>query len=275
MPTDSFKYTRLEGRQKHRTTDLGQAMRCPDITQERWLFVSPHDDDACMGAGLWLQAALGAGVEAYLLVVTDGRMGYCRLDEIETIIETRRMETYDSCAILGLDQKFIRYIDYPDGGLSTLQGRQAKRERPEIEDIHGYVGLQNAMTYYLRTIKPQRVILPTPTDLHPDHRITHSEMMISLFHASGEIWPELGPPTELTPKVYEMAVYCEFAGPPNLELCADQAAFDQKLASIAAFQSQAQIAQLIDNVRKNGPYEYLRETNFHLYTPNTYLPLFI
>lgn len=275
MSTDSFKFTRLEGSKKQRTTDLGQVMRCQDITQERWLFVSPHDDDVCIGAGLWLQAALTAGVEAYLLVVTDGRMGYCHQKEIETIIETRRMETYDSCATLGLDQEFIRYIDYPDGGLATLQGRLAKRERPEIEDIRGYVGLQNAMTYHLRTIQPQRVILPTPTDLHPDHRITYSEMMISLFHASGEIWPELGPPIEFIPKVYEMAVYCEFAGPPNLELRADQQAFDRKLTSIAAFHSQAQIAQLVDNTRKNGPYEYLREANFRLYTPNSYLPLFI
>lgn len=275
MSTDSFKFTRLEGTQKQRTTQLSQAMRSPNLTQEKWLFVSPHDDDMCMGAGLWLLAALEAGVEAYLLVVTDGRMGYCHTEEIETIIETRRVETYSSCETLGLDQKFIRYIDYPDGGLSTLQGRQAKHERPEIEDIHGYIGLQNAMTYHLRAIQPQRVILPTPTDLHPDHRITHSEMMISLFHASGEIWPELGLPIEFIPKVYEMAVYCEFAGSPNLELRADQRVFEQKLASIAAFQSQAQIAQLVDNVRKNGPYEYLREANFRLYNSNSYLPLFI
>lgn len=275
MPTGSFKFTRLEGTQKQRTTELAQVMRCPDLTQETWLFVSPHDDDMCMGAGLWLQAALQAGVEVYLLVVTDGRMGYCHLEDVHTIIETRRVETYTSCATLGLDQNFIRYIDYPDGGLAMLQGRQARHERPDIEDIRGYVGLQNAMTYHLRTIQPHRLILPTPTDLHPDHRITHSEMMISLFHASGEIWPELGPPTELIPKVYEMAVYCEFAGPPNLELRADQKAFDRKLDSIAAFQSQAQIAQLVDNVRKNGPYEYLREANFRLYTPNSYLPLFI
>ena len=267
-----FQFTRLKDGQKNRSASLAQAMESTDLNNETWLFVSPHDDDACIGAGLWLQAALDAGITVYLVVVTDGRMGYCQPEQKKSIIETRRVETYDSCAILGLDQQYIRYIDYPDGGLFTLQGRM--NDRPDIEDLHGYVGLQNAMTYHLRTIKPNRVFVPTPTDLHPDHRITHSELMISLFHASGPIWPELGPPLTPIPGVYEWPVYCDFSDPPNLQVHTDQQVFDRKLDSIAAFRSQTQISQLVDNIRADGPYEYLREVNFRFYSPGAYKPLF-
>jgi len=247
-------------------------MRSKHITQEKWLFVSPHDDDACIGAGLWIQAAIGSRVRVDLLVVTDGRMGYCQPMPIEEIIETRRVETYDSCAKLGLDQQYIHYIDYPDGDLFRLQGRRLPP--PDIDHIRGYAGLQNALTFYLRKLGPTRVFVPTPTDLHPDHRVTYSELMISLFHASGEIWPELGTPMKVVPRVYEMAVYCDFSQPPNLQVLANQTAFERKLESISAFRSQAQIAKLIESVRSGGPYEYLREVAFHLYNSQNYRALF-
>ena len=123
MENNPFQFTRLKDGQKIRSTSLNQIIDSQDPTNQKWLFVSPHDDDACIGAGLWIQAAIHAGIEVYLVVVTDGRMGYCHTNQQESIIETRRMETYDSCAILGLNQQYIKYIDYPDGGLFTLQGR--------------------------------------------------------------------------------------------------------------------------------------------------------
>jgi LmbE family N-acetylglucosaminyl deacetylase len=117
-------------------------------------------------------------------------------------------------------------------------------------------------------------LIPSPTDLHPDHQITHNELMISLFHARGAIWPELGQPLENVPRVCEMAVYCNFSQPPNLQLRSDQQAFEKKLQSIAAFRSQAQIAQLVESVRAGGPYEYLREVEFLFYSSSIYRPLF-
>lgn len=274
MESTPFEYARIENGQKQHSTSLGGVLQSKQVAQERWLVVSPHDDDACIGVGLWMQAALRAGVTVHLLVVTDGRMGYCDPAPRHKVIETRRVETYDSCEKLGLHERYVHYIDYPDGALFSLQGRQAKEERPDIEDICGYVGLQNAMTFHLRAIRPNRVIVPTPTDLHPDHRITHSELLISLFHASGAVWPELGRPIDDTPRVYEMAVYCDFNGSPNLQLFSNEQAFERKLESIAAFRSQLQIAKLVENVRAAGPYEYLREIDFHLYRPMRYRALF-
>ncbi|QDU92963.1 PIG-L deacetylase family protein [Lignipirellula cremea] len=240
--------------------------------RETWLFVSPHDDDLCLGAGLLMQAAIAAGVEVQVLVVTDGCLGYCTQEQEAEIVAIRREETYASFAILGAPAEQIAYVNYPDGGLTAYCGR--RRARPGESHLQGYVGLQNAFTWHLRRVRPSRVFTPTHTDLHPDHRITHSELMISIFHAAGAIWPELGPSLPAPPRVGELAVYCDFAAPPNLEIQANDAAFQQKLRSVEAYRSQTQIAALVENTRQAGPYEYVREVEFQLYSPRNYRAMF-
>ena len=94
--------------------------------------------------------------------------------------------------------------------------------------------------------------------------------MISIYHAAGPIWPELGKSLEQPPFVYEMAIYCDFAQPPNLELQSDQKALDIKLQSMAAYKSQVQIETPLAHIRAGGPYEYLREFHFPYYSPNHY-----
>lgn len=271
MATD-FHFTRLQDTQKLRSDDLSKTLGAAAVRGETWLVVSPHDDDACVGAGLWMQAAVSAGVNLVALVVTDGRMGYCTLQQRDRIVQIRRDETIESFGILGVPEKNVYYIGYPDGSLSLYGGR--RRANPDETDIAGYIGLQNAYTYYLRKFRPQRVLVCTPTDLHPDHQATHNELMISLFHAQGDIWPELGEPLAKVPALYEMAIYCDFSSPPNLEVRASEQAFDVKLRSIAAYRSQLQIASVVESIRRAGAYEYLREVEFRLYSSQTYRGLF-
>ena len=98
--------------------------------------------------------------------------------------------------------------------------------------------------------------------------------MISLFHAGGAIWPELGAPLAHVPKPYELAVYCDFLDAPNIEVRSDESAFEKKLQCIAAYKSQVQIAGLVENVRKAGAYEYVRELAFKLYSADRYKSAF-
>lgn len=229
-----FQFTRLENGIKRRTDKLTEVIEGsePGAT---WLFVSPHDDDLCIGAGLTMQAARQAGVDVQVLIVTDGCLGYCRAEQRESIAKIRRAETYESFEMLGIARDHVTYINYPDGGLTPFVGRRPARNlEPAIE---GYVGLQNTFTYYLREFRPTCVFVPTPTDLHPDHQITHNELLISLFHASGDIWPELGAPLAV-PQLFEMAIYCDFAEAPNLEVHGNDDAFQHKLRSIEAYRSQ-------------------------------------
>jgi len=126
----------------------------------------------------------------------------------------------------------------------------------------------------LRQVRPTRVFLPSITDLHPDHQIVNAEMQISLFHAQGGIWPELGPPIAAVPTVYEYATYSDFATPPEIRLAGTPEMLQRKLDAIRVYASQEQIELLVDVQRQAGPVEYLREMQFHFYQPQQYAGMF-
>lgn len=269
---DHFQYTRLIDGKPQRQSSLANAMGCDDLDGQVWVFVSPHDDDLAIGAGLLMQAAVRNGVDVQCLIVTDGCLGYCRESQKADIVEIRRDETLRSFEMLGVAPGKVTFLGFPDGGLTSFIGRRAAQNGEPT--IAGYTGLQNSFTHYLRELRPARVFVPTRTDLHPDHQVTHNELMISLFHASGRIWPELGDPLPV-PQVHELAIYCDFPSEPQLEIVADQHHFERKLASIMAYESQLQIEELVKSQREAGPYEYIRDVHFRLYSPNRYRPLFL
>ncbi len=267
----SFHFSRLvDGRPENRS-NLADAMLTDELMNATWMFVSPHDDDLCIGAGLLMQAAVQAGVEVQVVIVTDGCLGYCGSEQKKDIIDIRRQETLRSFEVLGIPDDHVNFLGFPDGGLTRFIGRRPAAEGEPT--VGGYTGLQNAFTHSLRELRPSRVFVPTKMDLHPDHQITHNELMISLFHASGKIWPELGDPLDV-PKVHEMAVYCDFPSDPHLEIVGDASAFEVKLQSILAYESQLQIAELVQQIREDGPYEYIRDVVFQLYSPRRYRSLF-
>jgi LmbE family N-acetylglucosaminyl deacetylase len=238
---------------------------------ESWLFVSPHDDDIVLGAGLVFQVGIAEQVQVHAAVVTDGRMGYCRIEQRETISAVRAQETKKSFAILGLPPERLHLLGYPDARLNPCRGAFFSNGAPGGGDS---VGMQIAFARLLRQVRPTRVFLPTSTDLHPDHRIVHEELMISLFHAQGAIWPQLGEPIAEVPRVYEFAVYCDFPEPPQIRIETPQAMLDTKLRAILAYASQEQIGSLVEIQRATGPVEYLRELQFRFYDPKQYNDLF-
>ena len=239
---------------------------------EVWLFIGPHDDDIVIGCGLTLQAALQEGVQVHALIASDGRMGYCRTDQRDRIIDIRRKETHESFRLLGLPDSNIHFADFPDCDLNSYIGR--RKAKPGDPTIEQHTGLQNAFTYFLRKISPKRIFLPTGADLHPDHKIVYQEMLISLFHASGNIWPELGPVMPRTPFAYEFMVYCDFPERPEIKVESDEQMFRKKLDGILAYQSQEQIAELVKIRRDGGPYEFIKPVSYSFYHPNNYIALF-
>ena len=268
----AYRYARKSTHKIYRYDTLEGITGSEDVAGETWLFACPHDDDIAIGGGLWLKAACEAGVDVHLLAATDGRMGYCSLQEKTTIAQVRQQELIASCAKLGLtDTSKIHMLGFPDCNLSRYLGRRpAEAGEPEFA---GYTGLQNAFTHKLRAIRPHRLFMPSPMDYHPDHQQVYNEMQISIFHANGAIWPELGEPADV-PAVYDLAIYCDFPEPPNLQLKCDPAQFQAKLDAIACYQSQRQIDLLVQKVKDAGPVEYLREVNFKFYSANAYLHLF-
>jgi LmbE family N-acetylglucosaminyl deacetylase len=241
--------------------------------RERWMFVAAHDDDIVTGAGLMFQVALAEGIQVHAVVTTDGRMGYCKFTQRRSITGIRHAEAERSFQILGLPLERLHFLYFPDCNLNPYRGRHFATIGDPTE-VEGASGLQNAYPHILRQIRPTRLFLPTVSDLHPDHRIANEEMLISMFHAQGNIWPELGPPIEAVPAVYEYATYCDFPEPPQLRITTSQVMLENKLQAIRAYESQEQIDLLVEVQRQAGPQEYIREVKFRFYSPRQYEALF-
>jgi LmbE family N-acetylglucosaminyl deacetylase len=247
----------------------------PDFREgERWIFVSPHDDDAVIGAGLLIQEAIASGVSASLRIVTDGSMGYTDLEERDRIVEIRRAETYESYGVIGLDD--IAWFGYRDNDLYRHCGRR-RIGPPSDETIdarEGHTGLQNSLTAEIRALRPTRVLVCAASDYHPDHKLTFQETMISVFHATGTIWPELGDPWSAPTRsgyalVYEYAVYAPYAQPPDHRLQSEPENLERKLDAISRYRSQRQIGKLVEQIGNGGAIEFLRTVPFDHYSPDT------
>ena len=271
--TTAITYLRRRDGELLTTTNIAELFPDWKGPDECWMFVSPHDDDVAIGAGLTFQAGLIEGVNVHAVVVTDGRMGYCDFQQRRDIIKVRRAEAEKSYGLLGLPAQRLRFIECPDCNLSAFRGRHFTVIGAPTE-IEGAGGMQNAFTHALRQVRPNRVFLPTSADLHPDHQIVHEEVLISLFHAQGNIWPELGEPIADVPTVYEFACYCDFPKPPQIRIEATPEMLDAKLKAISAYASQDQVQLVVAIQRNVGPIEYLHELGFHFYRPEQYHALF-
>jgi LmbE family N-acetylglucosaminyl deacetylase len=271
--SEEFQVVRLVGDERRVASTLSGVSRHWQGGRERFVFVSPHDDDAAIGAGLLIQLAKKENVPVYIIVVTDGSMGYCSEDEKHSIAEIRRRETFECYKLLGVPEENILWLGFPDCRLESCRGRY-EAQKLDKTAVEGFSGLQNAFTYHLRIARPTQCFLPTSNDLHPDHKIVHEEFLISLFHSAGAIWPEIGRPIEKIPYVHEIACYCNFPQPPHLQIRTSPMLLDRKLAAIAAFRSQRQIQATIDIIKKAGPVEYIRDLHFGLYNPQMYEEMF-
>lgn len=270
-----ISYWRRGERGTVRSEQVGEAFAPWQGPGERWLFVAPHDDDIVAGAGITFLAALAEGIEVHAAVTTDGRMGYCRPEQRQTISQVRQEEARRSFALLGLPAERLSLLRFPDCSLTPYRGRRLLAEgQDDPAAIAGAVGLQNSFPHLLRKVRPTRVFLPSATDLHPDHQIVNAEMQISLFHAQGSIWPELGAPIESIPALYEYATYSDFASPPEIRVGGTAAMLRTKLEAIRAYASQEQIELLVEVQRNIGPVEFIREVRFPIYAPQQYEAMF-
>jgi len=243
-------------------------------TDEKWLFFAPHDDDIVIGAGLTFLAGVHLGVDMYAAVITNGRMGYCLPEMRDTIIQIRREEAQESFRLLGLPESNLYQFNYTDCDLPHNSGRWLTNDPKDTRAIAGGVGLQNTMVWLLRKIQPTRVFIPNRLDLHPDHSIVNTELVMSIFHAQGQIWPELGAPIPSLPKLYEYATYNDFIAPPTIRVRVSDDLVEKRLKGIALYKSQLQIGMVVNEVRKAGGNEYLHEMVFKIFSATKYESLF-
>lgn len=231
-----------------------------------WLVIAPHDDDAQIGMGMTIHAAVQAGIEVHIAIVTDGRMGWDDPAGRDALIATRAAEMEQASLAVGVPRERLHCLGFADGSLHLHQGCR-------MEGAGESGGMGRVLTRVLREIRPGAVFCATEADLHPDHRYTATETAMALAWASGAIWRELGEPIT-SPRLWHYAVYCDFPTVPDVQVRGDMANHQAKLDAMAAFVSQPFINDLVERLRVDGPVEYLAEQTVTPYRPAHYASLF-
>jgi LmbE family N-acetylglucosaminyl deacetylase len=144
--------------------------------------VVAHPDDECFAFGGALALAADAGVETYVVCLTDGQAASYRGDSssAEELGRMRRAEFVRSCAVLGVSRHEV--LDYQDGQLERADFSLATRRIVER----------------IREFRPD-VVLTFGADgglnTHPDHTMV-SSIASAAYHWAGwaKRFPELGVP---------------------------------------------------------------------------------
>jgi LmbE family N-acetylglucosaminyl deacetylase len=115
------------------------------------LVVAPHPDDEVFGCGAAIAQLNAAAAAVTVLLVTDGAAAGSDDTERSRIARVREDESRAALAILG------------GGSLVSagLPDRGAWEKRPEI---------RAALARILAELSPELVFVPSPAEVHPDHR---------------------------------------------------------------------------------------------------------
>ena len=157
-------------------------------------FLSPHDDDAALGAGYLLLAVKRAGGRPLVLVFCKGDAGYSKAEEKRTIVARRRREAVAAYGLLGVPPEDIHFFGRPD---LSLMG-QVDRIMPD-----GRKGVVDELLCVLRARRAGRVVFTSPNYENWDHTAVHHLGMYVAPQAGTRSWPTLAPPSP----VVSMLVY--------------------------------------------------------------------
>jgi LmbE family N-acetylglucosaminyl deacetylase len=151
----------------------------PDLDNNaRLLIVIPHPDDETLATGALIQAALSAAATLRVLVVTDGDNNPWpqRWFEKHWSIDAearirwgmrRRKEAAAALARLGVAGQDVRYLGWPDQGLTALLMRDSRSEDHLFGEILDFA--------------PTLVVAPSLMDKHPDHNALRVMLELALI----------------------------------------------------------------------------------------------
>jgi len=128
--------------------------------QERVCVLSPHDDDALIGAGYAISAASDSGAEVSVFIFCRGNAGYSDVSQKETIERIRRAETENAYGLLGIKKENIVRFNYPDFSVSQSAGWMLN---------NGAEGSFRHVVEEFRKKKITRVLSPNRHREHIDH----------------------------------------------------------------------------------------------------------
>ena len=127
---------------------------------ERLCVYSPHDDDAIIGAGYAMRAAMDDGAEVYIVIVCSGDCGYSTPEEKDTIVARRHREAVDVYRAFGVPEENILFLNYPDFSAFSYVRRNVSPTRE---------GNFRRTITLLRQRRVTRVLAPNHYHEHIDH----------------------------------------------------------------------------------------------------------
>ena len=169
--------------------------------EERLAVFSPHDDDALIGAGYAMDAALQAGAEVYVLIFSKGDCGYSRLDQKDTIVATRARETASAYLQFGLPADHVLRFDYPDFSVSHFVGHRLS---------NGDKGSLFEIIRFIRDKKITRVMIPNGYREHTDHTAVFTMAANDVIQAGDSIMAEIGA-AQSVKNLLQYSVWADFS----------------------------------------------------------------
>ncbi len=137
------------------------------------LVFSPHPDDDIFGCGGSLITHVKQGHSIHIIYFCKGDKGIHKLSGNQAA-EVRKSEAISACAIIGISEENLTFLNQGDHDLSVNKQLISK-----VNEI-------------LEHVNPDIIYLPTFTDNHPDHfqvnLILKASNVVSRYIAGYEIW---------------------------------------------------------------------------------------
>ncbi len=131
---------------------------------ERVAVLSPHDDDAVIGAGGLICTAMENGAQVYIFIFCNGDGGYSDAKLKDTIVDIRAKETVKAYKALGLPEDHIVRFDLSDFSVKPYIGWKMPWGRAGINYYH---------IKKLRELRITRMLIPNGYREHTDHEAVH------------------------------------------------------------------------------------------------------
>ncbi|MBN1600768.1 MAG: PIG-L family deacetylase [Chitinispirillaceae bacterium] len=174
------------------------------MDHDKVLVLSPHTDDAELGAGGTIAKFLEEGIEIFYVVFSG-----CEISVPDGMAkETLREECKTATSILGLNSGRVSILNYP------------VRKFPEYRQ-----DILDAMIQMKDRYLPNLILVPSSSDMHQDHRVICEEALRA-FKRDSSIWGYEHPWNNL---VFTTDIF--------IKLSKEQV--EKKLASLRAYHSQS------------------------------------
>ena len=186
------------------------------------LIIAPHPDDEILACAGLVQQAKENGAKVHMLYVTNGAHNLISLlyykirHKKEILIRTRkefvelgrirRKESIKACGYLGVEEKNLIFLGYPDAGILKIFSKHwgevpayvdvlSRKSCVEIDGhlnpLASYKGenILNDIKKVILKVKPTKIFIPSSFDSHEDHIGSYLFCILALGELSAKIKP--------------------------------------------------------------------------------------